>query len=170
MMTAAEIEAALRCGMCSDARIAEKGCRVCTAHRAVIEAVRGMEKRLSAAHGEIASLRARVDTLTADVERLEAERGELEAANVRMAAILSCVAIALRGEPPELLTYGWADLAERAAAVVRERDDARADLDSLLDDAAAVVRIAEERDPLDDVLHAIAVMRDNGTKPGWWKR
>lgn len=57
--------------------------------------------------------------------RHAAEIDYLDALLARQHAILTGVANALRGDPGPLASHSHHDLAERAAAVVRERDDLR---------------------------------------------
>jgi hypothetical protein len=58
-------------------------------------------------------------------EELRREVDRLDALLSRQHAILTGVANALRGDPGPLASHSHHDLAERAAAVVRERDDLR---------------------------------------------
>ena len=65
------------------------------------------------------SLRAQRDEL----RKLYADAEESEALRERLSALLKSTAIALRGPEPELTNWGWHDLPERAAALVRHRDE-----------------------------------------------
>lgn len=59
-------------------------------------------------------------------------------------------------------------LVEAYEKVAQERDGVRADLDSLTEDAAKVVRLYERRE-YDDALDAVSSLRDNGLHADWWK-
>lgn len=65
-----------------------------------------------------------VERIERDASEAEAEAEELRELVARQADILTGVANALRGDPGPLASHGHADLAERAAAVVAERDAA----------------------------------------------
>ena len=59
---------------------------------------------------------------SAELRRLHADAEESEALRERLSTLLKRTAIALRGPEPELTSYGWHDLPERASAVVAQRD------------------------------------------------
>ena len=65
------------------------------------------------------------DALRCEVLRHAAEVDRLDALLARQHAILTGVADALRGDPGPLASHSHHDLAERAAAMVRERDALR---------------------------------------------
>ena len=58
----------------------------------------------------------------AELRRLHADAEESEALRERLSALLTSTAIALRGPAPELVSWSWHDLPERAAALVAQRD------------------------------------------------
>jgi hypothetical protein len=55
-------------------------------------------------------------------EGWRADADESEALRERLSALLTSTAIALRGPAPELVSWSWHDLPERAAALVAQRD------------------------------------------------
>ena len=57
-----------------------------------------------------------------ELRRLHANAEESEALRERLSALLTSTAIALRGPAPELVSWSWHDLPERAAALVAQRD------------------------------------------------
>ena len=58
----------------------------------------------------------------AELRRLHADAEESEALRERLSVLLTSTAIALRGPAPELVSWSWHDLPERAAALVAQRD------------------------------------------------
>ena len=58
----------------------------------------------------------------AKLRRLHEDAEESEALRERLSALLASTAIALRGPAPELVSWSWHDLPERAAALVAQRD------------------------------------------------
>ena len=60
--------------------------------------------------------------LHAECESLRTQLAEAEQSRDKMRDLLSRTAVAIRGAEPELTSYGWADLPERAEAL---RADAR---------------------------------------------
>jgi hypothetical protein len=63
-----------------------------------------------------------VRAISAELRRLHADAEESEALRERLSALLTSTAIALRGPAPELVSWSWHDLPERAAALVAQRD------------------------------------------------
>lgn len=66
----------------------------------------------------LANAAAEIDRLRARVAELEAELADDDALRESMADKLNRIAIAFRGEPPTLTSWGWEDLPERAAAAI----------------------------------------------------
>jgi hypothetical protein len=65
---------------------------------------------------------AKMNAAAAKLRRLHADAEESEALRERLSALLTSTAIALRGPAPELVSWSWHDLPERAAALVAQRD------------------------------------------------
>jgi hypothetical protein len=65
---------------------------------------------------------AKMNAAAAELRRLHADAEESEALRERLSALLTSTAIALRGPAPELVSWSWHDLPERAAALVAQRD------------------------------------------------
>lgn len=98
----------------------------------------------------------------------EVELDELYELVAKQQAILTGVADALHGPPPELASHSHHDLADVAKRVAKARDNTKADYDSLEYDAAAVIRALGSGDP-DKLRAAAEAMRDNG-RDGWWEK
>jgi hypothetical protein len=60
--------------------------------------------------------------LRAENDQLRADQAEVETLNERMAQLLTGVANALKGDPPDLVWHDWSDLPAVAARVVAERN------------------------------------------------
>ena len=63
-----------------------------------------------------------LEAAAVEIRRLHADAEESEALRERLSALLTSTAIALRGPAPELVSWSWHDLPERAAALVAQRD------------------------------------------------
>jgi len=79
------------------------------------------------------------------------ERDAQDALRERMSSILTATANALKGDPDELSSHGWHDLAEVAQALVKQRDDYQRAADDLAmahkierDDLAVAFRLVRE--------------------------
>ena len=107
-----------------------------------------------AAQNDVRLMQERLQRLI-DAEPQQDVIDALNALCDKQAAILSRVAVALRGPEPPQTKWSHADLPERAAAVVRERDEARDILASMTKVAAA---LQAERDGLLDLRARVAAL------------
>jgi hypothetical protein len=71
------------------------------------------------------------ETADAKIERLNRELEDCDRTICRQSALLAGVVNAIKGPPPDLVRWSHHDAAQLAAHVVRERDEARAEVDRL---------------------------------------